>query len=509
MIAVCLLTCGRVDYTRQTLTSFAAHNDLSRFLLLHGDDASEGPEIGVLAAGHGFETVVQHQVRKGARATRTAVVTAAAHRGATWVLLLENDWEWVRPFPWDLFATVQAARDVYCLRLFGPYKERGERCPCLTTHQGRPDLPPITWTPFVEGAEIADCHWGCPPAVTRMAEAIRLHGPLQSPVARRVHANLVARGDWSSDLPEMRESGLLVGRTVRVTENCVFHIGVEPVRGPRVGPRVVTPTPNWPEPRLHDGVDARVQLPRVAVSMRTADRTPHPNYLGRTVAGLVAQGMDLSSLHLAVTDPDVSWLAAQGVNGQVSLHQPPRRLTPNENALAQIRAVDPTSADWILLLEDDLDFCADFLGSVQRWIRDWARPDRHVYRLFGFRLRTPPGPPPAYDDWTVDRFAGSQAVLLRMDDAQDLLVWAEAWLPTWPGWRGNPSIAWDKLLAEWATTRWPGVPFVVSHPLFVRHIGQVSSIHPSTTHNDRLFGGERWRYVSASDLSEQISTGVE
>ena len=52
-IAVTLLTCGRVDYTRQTLESFSAQHPDARtaFLLLHADDASAEPEI--LRAGRG------------------------------------------------------------------------------------------------------------------------------------------------------------------------------------------------------------------------------------------------------------------------------------------------------------------------------------------------------------------------------------------------------------------------------------------------------------------------
>jgi hypothetical protein len=236
-------------------------------------------------------------------------------------------------------------------------------------------------------------------------------------------------------------------------------------------------------------------LPRIALTMRTADRSPKPNYVGGTVKRLLAQGLDPTSIHLCATDPNVAWLDAELRGAAVTQHVPAQRLTPNQNGLAQIRVLDPASADWVLLLEDDLGFCADFLGSVQRWIVKAARPDRHVYRLFGFRL-TPPrtGRVVAYD-WTLTGLCGSQAVLLRMADAQDFLAWADANLETWGGFRGNAKIAFDKLLASWALYRWPGQPGVVSHPLFVQHIGLKSSLHPRAVGMDHLFAGARWRFA--------------
>ena len=49
-------------------------------------------------------------------------------------------------------------------------------------------------------------------------------------------------------------------------------------------------------------------------------------------------------------------------------------------------------------------------------------------------------------------------------------------------------------MAAWALHRWPGVPGVLSHPFFVKHVGLVSSIHPAAAHMDQLFAGERWAF---------------
>ena len=677
-VAVGLLTCGRVEYTRRTLESFSAQNPdaRERFILLHADDASDQPTVmHGLASAHGFETVVSHNTRRGACALRAAVVSVAAARGAEWVLLLENDWEWARPFPWALLGYLRAVRpDVYCLRLFGTHKGRDRQWPCATVHLGRARRA-VQWMPLAgapEPAEVATIHWGAPPMVTRMAEARQLCTPPPTGAPAS-----------SSDLAAIQASGKLTALVARVRDNVVYHIGVEatdkkrsPSRPPVARHRPATKpalyTPAWQETRgwsdrgaatcldlawqalgmpgslldvgcgrghlvttaqargveavgvdvsyaettgslRHADLRARVDLgrtfdlvlcwevaehlpadsadtlcdtlvrhvapggvllftaatpgqggdahineqpaaywrqrlagrglapdalltaslaqawtdqaprtpwygknlqvfrapgtgatfapmpttpiPRVALTMRTADRSPNPNYVGDTIGRLVAQGVDPADIHVCPTAPETGWLARQLRGYAVTLHTPASRRTPNENGLAQIRVLDPTLYDWVLLLEDDLAFCADFLGSVQRWVIKAARHDRHVYRLFGFSLKPPKGRAVASYDWKLQGLCGSQAVLLRMSDAQDFLAWADANLETWGGFRGNVKIAFDKLIASWALARWPGQPGVVSHPLFVRHVGLKSSLHPRAIGMDHLFAGTAWRFA--------------
>lgn len=237
---------------------------------------------------------------------------------------------------------------------------------------------------------------------------------------------------------------------------------------------------------------------RIAVTIRTANRAPHKNYLGATVRQLLAQGVNMEDIHIAATDPDVAWLARELSASTWRLDVPAAKRTPNENGLAQIAMVEPSSYDWILLLEDDLEFCADFLGSVERWLERYARADRHVYRFFGFNV---PSRPKAAYDVRLERIRASQAQALRMADALDFLAWGRAHLHDWPlqtawgraytdHWRG-----FDKLVASWALTRWPGQPALASHPQFVRHVGQHSSIHARTAWNDAAFAGRTWSFL--------------
>ncbi len=236
--------------------------------------------------------------------------------------------------------------------------------------------------------------------------------------------------------------------------------------------------------------------PTIAITMRTANRAPKQNYVGATVRRLLAQGLAPETIHVCATSPQIDWLRRELDGAPVSLHVPRRVLTANENGLSQVRAVQDSGADWVLLLEDDLSFCANFLPSVQQWIARYQRDDRHIYKFFGVHL-TPPTQGYAYDVSLV-RMSATQAVLLRMADAIDFVAWADLNLSAWGAKRGNVKMAFDKLISTWALERWPKQPGVMSRPLFVKHIGDASSSHSYGVRNDRDFAGESWTYQEAS-----------
>jgi hypothetical protein len=199
VIAIALLTCDRFDYTQRTLESLKAHNNLSRFLLLHADDASTDERIVPLVQSYGFDTVLQHRRRRGWLSTRTKLLTHAAKR-VQWVLNLENDIETVRPFPWSLFRFVARRHDISCLRLYGAYKDRDRLDACLT--RSKVTGLPVEWRAFrdaPEKSQIGLIHWSAQPSVTRAQEVLD-HHLYGSP---------------------------LCGWTVRVKKNVTHHIGSE------------------------------------------------------------------------------------------------------------------------------------------------------------------------------------------------------------------------------------------------------------------------------------------
>jgi hypothetical protein len=206
VITCCLQTCDRYELTAKTLETFAAHNDLSKFRLLHADDASEDYDrMRALVTGYGFRTVFQSHERVGMRMVRWGLISAAVRRGAEWILLLENDIETLRPFPWALFEHVSKHQDVSCLRLYGRFKDAARLDPCLKTHKHR-NHQLVKWRPFrdaPEASQIGEIHWSAQPCVTRAQALLRHHQTGEEPD----------------------------GWTVRVKKNVMAHIGVERTPG--------------------------------------------------------------------------------------------------------------------------------------------------------------------------------------------------------------------------------------------------------------------------------------
>ncbi len=201
MIAVCLLTCDRLAYTERTLRSFSAMNDTRRFDLLHADDASTEHGMLTLTGRHGFTTVAASRERQGWLPMRIKLFEAAQRRGAEWVLYLENDQEWARPFPWMLFDFVRSKPQFYCLRLYGEFKDR-DRQDASFAYNKRDRSKPVKWQRLKyapEPAQAAVIHWSAQPSVTKIGPLLEHH----------------RSGMESPDL------------TARVKENVTYHIGVE------------------------------------------------------------------------------------------------------------------------------------------------------------------------------------------------------------------------------------------------------------------------------------------
>ncbi|HMO74080.1 MAG TPA: hypothetical protein PKD48_01920 [Sphingopyxis sp.] len=198
MIAVCLLTADRADYTLRTLESFSAHNN--GHLLLHADDASSDDRNMQIAARFGFETVYRSANRQGGCATARMAWQEAVRRGATRILHLENDWEWVAPIP-----DVEAP----CVRLTGLRKSRAgprEYCDPRNLASGKV----VDWTPDVEGWERGVTHWGGPPSITDAGK-------------------LLAASNGVRLLSDMKRRMEI--ETLRPNENICWHIGERRTEG--------------------------------------------------------------------------------------------------------------------------------------------------------------------------------------------------------------------------------------------------------------------------------------
>ena len=212
-VALCLLTCDREAVTKKTIESLKKHVPLDRFILLHGDDASRSEDNCRMAQAAGFESVVKNKgERRGVTAMWRSLVSAARKRGADWVLMQENDWEWVRDYPDGLIEHVHDNDRIYYIRLFGVNKERDGR-PCGARHAAKKDA--MEWREYepLWGWEIGDIHWGFPPNFTRIKYAEGL--------LRAAKAESHCR----------KRSGKINALALRPKSNYVYHIGKSRTKG--------------------------------------------------------------------------------------------------------------------------------------------------------------------------------------------------------------------------------------------------------------------------------------
>lgn len=216
MIHVVLLTCDRREYTERTIESFRRENpQLDAFRLWHCDDASTDQKIRKLAGRAGFTPLIHTDQRVGVTEMVRRAARRLEHAGAEWMLLLENDWESVRPVPVAQFREIVARHSPWCVRLYGRFKERDEQRPTGTRHRGRGGADPKWQTLEAAGEpyELGSIHWGNPPSIARVREVAWLHRR-----ARREKDAIV-------------KSGEIAAPVARVVQNVFFHIGFARTQG--------------------------------------------------------------------------------------------------------------------------------------------------------------------------------------------------------------------------------------------------------------------------------------
>lgn len=233
---------------------------------------------------------------------------------------------------------------------------------------------------------------------------------------------------------------------------------------------------------------------KILIGMTTANRAPRRNYIIPTLAQLFMQGVHVQHIHVFASSPDVGWLYHEAaiygmdLSELCTLHVPEKVLTRNENGLALLQAMP--KCDWVVHLEDDLAFCKDFLGSVERWLAKHAN-HRKVYTFCVFK-----GTPPAtVEAWDQPRTSyGCMAVAMRYKDVKDFASYVKFELPKWrltmsDGWRKS---GFDMLMRKWARE-----PFVASYPSFAQHVGDESLTHAFRNRpimRSPHFAGVDWSY---------------
>lgn len=236
-----------------------------------------------------------------------------------------------------------------------------------------------------------------------------------------------------------------------------------------------------------------------AIAIRTFDRTPRRNYLDVTLANLRRAGAfaDPRVLGIVVADSggarpgflDEARRVARVV--EEAPKEAPR--TPNKNAAHALRLGAALRSDWVMFLEDDVDFIADVIAGVDLWLARRAVPGPMVYPLCAAYAPVRDAVARGSDVWDekLSLFYGTQGFVVPTACALELADAADAY---------GRRECFDFATSGWAASR--GVThFRVMCPSVVQHIGVESSLHGDDANPSQRFfdyvswPGKEWRYT--------------
>lgn len=151
-------------------------------------------------------------------------------------------------------------------------------------------------------------------------------------------------------------------------------------------------------------------------------------------------------------------------------------------------------APWVLFLEDDIDVCDDFFGSVSRWLSDHATD---MYRLYPLGaaytwVDTAVSNGQSSVPYPVDEFYGTQSFVIRAHDAVSLAQYLQDHCYD----RADDGTSYDLLIADWHKQQYPNLSHLLTPaPSFIQHIGMLSVIRPRpTVHTFESWPGREWSY---------------
>jgi hypothetical protein len=262
---------------------------------------------------------------------------------------------------------------------------------------------------------------------------------------------------------------------------------------------------------------------RIAVVIETKDRRLNggQNYLCQTLENLeragVWQSPHLHSLQIVSggeQDEDffineipegTAYTFGNDSDGRViRVHLAPVGCTRQQNAARAIRAGAQADADWVLKLEDDLDFCADFLSSTARWLHRFGHLPTPMFSLaatfqhvgqskYATEGESVLGPGDSFPrvrghlragasvlPHPIRGFWGAQALLWKRPVAQQLADWLGDDPFLYDGKEQHRERGHDLLLQVWGQAVSSGhgnaTSFAVAVPSFVQHIGRQSNL---------------------------------
>jgi glycosyltransferase involved in cell wall biosynthesis len=243
--------------------------------------------------------------------------------------------------------------------------------------------------------------------------------------------------------------------------------------------------------------NTRRTIQPVMISM---DRSPNENYLERTLDNLnKATHAQLDNLIVSDSHNSayVSILALRREGYKYVEHEP--YMCANLNVADALEQGASTDAEFVLFLEDDIDFIGDFLNSVSRWLDDHVSSLPIIYPLGanydqvqqGFRRNE------TYWSYPVTQLYGTQAFIIRSRDVPSCCEYLRAHCYD----LHEDGTRYDHLIRDWMLSN--GVTHIPTPcPSFVQHIGTTSIIkRRSAIHTFPSFPGNEYVYKGVDEIN--------
>lgn len=236
----------------------------------------------------------------------------------------------------------------------------------------------------------------------------------------------------------------------------------------------------------------------IAFVMVTVDRAPAQNYVGATLDSLERSGFAKSGRVLLLFDsgrPRSKEFDASICRPWVAVDLPYERLTSNANHARALKAGALSGAEWVVMLEDDVEVTDSFAENVEGWLADHATKEYRVYPLYASyqQIKTAAESGATAWQYPIRAFYGTQCYAIRAGDAASIGDYL-----TRPDvlerWRGRTK-GYDLMISEWHQADYPGLDMLASAPSMVQHVGRSSALgNEIRFHQAQSYPGTQWTY---------------
>lgn len=246
---------------------------------------------------------------------------------------------------------------------------------------------------------------------------------------------------------------------------------------------------------------------RIGIVMVTIDRekTGRKNYISDTLWDIHRSGLTCSNTPYVFHLFDGGSKSLEYIVGSYRrsvfnvLWESEVKLAPNVNVGRALVFGGQLDVDWVLFLEDDIEFCKNFLDGVAWWLGHYAgtkhrlftfyTPYREILTEYNKILECSNNINVSTWEYPVDKFYGTQAFAVRPREAQSI----GEYLVNLP----YPTSGYDIEIQNWAKAnpiQKEPENFLSSVPCFVQHIGEQSVLFndPKRFHQTSGFIGKDW-----------------